>query len=227
MVDLKHSREGGLSNLADRHVELPLSEGLPLLLPLQLVEQVLRAHQRGREELQLGPLLDGELVDLLVQPVPLHVGVLELSVKVVKVLHVLRVTLFLVAQGLLLALQELVPALSHIHCVLPRLEQSSFPFLGHSSAHAFDALAERRKADLELVQVGAELVQVVLRLVAEHLEVRPLVQLLEADFEDGNYLLLVVDVEHRVVHDVLEALVGHGLHLLDHVSLHLLGRLTD
>ena len=45
MVDLEHSGERRLSDLADRDVVLPFDECLPLLLSLYLVEQVLGADE--------------------------------------------------------------------------------------------------------------------------------------------------------------------------------------
>lgn len=65
-----------------------------------------------------------------------------------------------------------------------------------------------------------------LRLVAQCLEVGLFVELLETDFEHSDNLLLIVDVENWVVHDMLEGLVGHRVHLLDRASFDLLRSLA-
>ena len=142
VIDLEDPREGSLRDLPDRYVVLPFDERLPRLLPLQLVEEVLRAHQRGRQEFQLGLLLDRKLIKLLVQALFFDICILELNVEIVQVLHVLGVAVLLALQSLLLVREELLLALRHDHGVLPRLKHSGLPLLRSPRAHALDTLAE-------------------------------------------------------------------------------------
>lgn len=142
VIDLEDPREGSLRDLSDRDVVLPFGKRLPRLLSLKLVEEVLGAHQGGRQEFQLGLLLDRKLVKLLVEALFVDVCILELNIKIVQVLHVLGVALLLALQSLLLVREELLLALRHDHRVLPRLKHSGLPLLRSPRAHALDALTE-------------------------------------------------------------------------------------
>ena len=55
-----------------------------------------------------------------------------------------------------------------------------------------------------MVKVRAELIKVMLRLGGHHLQVALLVVLLVANLENGDYLVLVVDIEYWIVDDVFE-----------------------
>lgn len=144
VVDLENPRERRLGNLADGGIELPLGEGLPQLLSIQLVEHVLRADERRGQELQLSPLLHRVLINLFVQSVFLLADCLKLAVDVVKILHVLCIALLLVSQRLLLARQVLLLTLCHYHRIFPSLEIACLLLLGFSGVEVLDALAERR-----------------------------------------------------------------------------------
>ena len=211
VVQFEHPAECSFGNLSDGNVVLPLQEGLLQLVGLGLPKEILTAHQRGGQKLELGLLFDLVLLQLLFKDALFFIDEFQLAIKLVEVAHIFRVAVLLVLQGLVLVGLELLLVLREDQRLLPELEFLDQPLFGSSGDQVFKVAGERVQADLELAQRASELVQVVLDVVSHDVTVHPA---LKADFKDRDDSRAVLEVEDGVVDEVLEKIVGHGFDFL-------------
>lgn len=88
VVQFEHPGESIFGDFADGNIVRPLHKRHLDPAQLELLKLILRTDQRGRQEFQLGLLLDHKLVSFLVEFLFFLVYVLELVAVVVQVLHV-------------------------------------------------------------------------------------------------------------------------------------------
>jgi hypothetical protein len=132
---------------------------------------------------------------------------------VLNIAHVLRVTLFLILQHVMLVHLELLLVLLDHHVLLPPCKEDLVLLILPPREQILNVPTESVQSHFELSQVGSKLIKVVLHILVHDavIEVR---SLLIPHFHDGHNFGFVIDIEDRVVHDVLEQLVGNRLYFL-------------
>ena len=98
-------------------------------LQFELFEEIGRTDQRGCQEFELCCLFDSELIYLALKSLFVLIGVVELVVVSVQILHVIRVAILLILKSQKLIILELFSVLAEYHHLLPILEGFADPFL--------------------------------------------------------------------------------------------------